>query len=66
MARTPSNMLPLGTKAPAFNLLDTTNDTYKNLEHLQGVQGTVIAFICNHCPFVIHINQALVNTANLY
>ena len=66
MARTPSNMLPLGTKAPAFNLLDTTNDTYKNLEHLQGAQGTVIAFICNHCPFVIHINQALVNTANLY
>jgi peroxiredoxin len=59
-------MLPLGTKAPAFNLLDTTNDTYKNLEHLQGAQGTVIAFICNHCPFVIHINQALVNTANLY
>ena len=66
MARTPSNMLPLGTKAPAFNLLDTTNDTYKNLEHLQGAQGTVIAFICNHCPFVIHINQALVTTANLY
>ena len=66
MARTPSNMLPLGTKAPTFNLLDTTSGTYKNLENLQGAQGTVIAFICNHCPFVIHINKALVDTANLY
>ena len=66
MARTPSNMLPLGTKAPTFNLLDTTSGTYKNLENLQGAQGTVIAFICNHCPFVIHINKALIDTANLY
>jgi peroxiredoxin len=38
MARTPSNMLPLGTKAPTFNLLDTTSDTYKNLENLQGAR----------------------------
>ena len=66
MARTPSNMLPLGTKAPSFNLLDTKSDTYKTLEILKGSEGTLVAFICNHCPFVIHINDTLVTIANEY
>ena len=66
MARTPSNMLPLGTIAPDFNLFDTTSDSYKNLNELKGDIGTVVAFICNHCPFVVHINSELVNIANAY
>ena len=66
MARTPSNMLPLGTKAPSFNLLDTKSDTYKTLDILKGSEGTLVAFICNHCPFVIHINDTLVAIANDY
>ena len=66
MARTPSNMLDLGTIAPDFNLIDTKSDTFKNLDSLKGEKGTVIAFICNHCPFVVHINSELVNIANLY
>jgi len=66
MARTPSNMLPLGTIAPYFNLVDTISDSFKSLEDLKGDKGTVVAFICNHCPFVIHINEKLVEIANYY
>ena len=66
MARTPSNMLPLGTVAPPFNLLDTVSDEFKTLKQLQGKHGTVVVFICNHCPFVIHINETLVGIANGY
>ncbi|MEX0289115.1 MAG: thioredoxin family protein [Flavobacteriaceae bacterium] len=64
MARTPSNMLPLGTRAPEFNLTDTVSDTHKNLQDLKGTNGTVIMFICNHCPFVKHVNQGIVALAN--
>ncbi|WP_412984500.1 thioredoxin family protein [Pontimicrobium sp. IMCC45349] len=66
MARTPSNMLPLGTKAPSFNLFDTVSNEILSLNNLKGNQGTVIMFICNHCPFVIHINKAIVEIANMY
>jgi peroxiredoxin len=66
MARTPSNMLPLGTKAPSFSLLDTVSNTVISLDNLKGKQGTVIMFICNHCPFVIHVNSQLVSIANAY
>ncbi len=66
MAQTPSNMLPLGTKAPDFSLLDTVSDSILNLNDIKGKKGTVIMFICNHCPFVIHINPELVAIANSY
>lgn len=59
MARTPSNMLPLGTKAPEFELLDTVSNMTLSLEKLKGKNGTVVMFICNHCPFVIHVNPEL-------
>ncbi|MBP0904558.1 thioredoxin family protein [Mariniflexile gromovii] len=60
MADTPSNMLPLGTTAPYFELIDTTSDTLVNLEMVKGENGTVVIFICNHCPFVIHVNKEIV------
>ena len=66
MARTLSNMLPLGTQAPDFTLYDTVSGEQKGLEDLKGPGGTVIFFICNHCPFVIHVNQELVRLANDY
>ena len=66
MARTPSNMLPLGTIAHDFNLLDTISDKYLGLHELKGDIATVIMFICNHCPFVVHVNQQLVTLANDY
>ena len=66
MAMTPSKMLPLGTKAPDFSLLDTVSDTALSLSKLKGKKGTLIMFICNHCPFVIHVNSEIVSMANAY
>ncbi|WP_445955145.1 thioredoxin family protein [Yeosuana sp.] len=66
MSNTSSNMLPLGTKAPEFSLLDTVSGNILNLNNLKENLGTVIMFICNHCPFVMHVNSELVKIANLY
>ena len=66
MARTPSNMVPIGFKAPHFNLLNTKSGKILSLENLAGEKCTLIMFICNHCPFVIHINEEIVNIANEY
>ena len=60
MALTRSNQFLTGTKAPDFTLLNTVDDTHVSLSALKGANGTVIFFICNHCPFVIHINAELV------
>jgi peroxiredoxin len=66
MAQTPSNMLPLGTKAPSFSLSDTVSGRSLTLDQIRGAQGTVVMFICNHCPFVKHINAGLVRAAKDY
>ncbi|MDO6519851.1 thioredoxin family protein [Zobellia uliginosa] len=66
MARTPSNMLPLGTTAPDFKLQNTITGETSALNDLKGTRGTLIAFICNHCPFVKHINPELVRLAKTY
>ncbi len=66
MARTPSNMLPLNTVAPNFSLLNTVTGKTHSLQELKGRKATIIMFICNHCPFVIHVNKELVNVANAY
>ena len=59
MAMTPSNMLALGTPAADFSLLDTVSGKKLSLQELKGEKGTVIMFICNHCPFVIHVNPEI-------
>lgn len=66
MARTPSNMIPLGTKAPHFELVDTKDNILKSLSSLKGEKATVIMFICNHCPFVIHVNPEISKLAKDY
>jgi len=66
MAATPSTMLPLGTLAPSFELLNTANNQMASLNQLKGEKGTFIMFICNHCPYVRHIETELVNIANKY
>lgn len=66
MAKTPSTMLPLGTTAPAFNLWDPVKQTHQSLEALKSNQATVILFICNHCPFVKHIKNGIIQLANDY
>ena len=66
MSRTESNMLALGTTAPEFSLLDTVSQKTMNLHALNGEKGTVIMFICNHCPFVIHVNPEITKLASEY
>ena len=64
MAKTPSNMLALGTKAPFFELHNPTkNNELQSLDNLKGERGTLVMFICNHCPFVVHVIEKL---AELY
>ncbi|MHA7057875.1 thioredoxin family protein [Aquimarina sp. M1] len=66
MARTPSNMLSLGTVAPDFSLVDAVTNDKVSLHDIKGEKGTVVMFICNHCPFVIHVNEEIVRIANDY
>ncbi len=66
MAATPSNMLALGTAAPDFKLLDTISGKYLTYNDIKGKNGTVIMFICNHCPYVLHVNGEIVKIADEY
>jgi peroxiredoxin len=66
MALTESTMLPLGTKAPAYDLPDTISGKNVSLDSLTTGAGTVIMFICNHCPFVTHVQSELVRLARDY
>lgn len=66
MALTPSNMMPLGTKAPHFTLIDSVTKKPVSLVDIKGNKGTVVMFICNHCPFVKHVNEELVRLCNDY
>lgn len=66
MARTESNMLPLGTPAPDFHLPDTVTGKTISLNDVATGYATVIMFICNHCPYVLHVNEEIVRLANEY
>ena len=58
MVRTPSTMLPLGTPAPDFEL-PNVDGRILSYADVAGGQGTVVMFICNHCPFVKHVADQL-------
>lgn len=58
-------MLPLGTPAPEFSLNDTVSGDTVSLADCEG-KALVVIFICNHCPFVIHIQDGLVSFGNDY
>lgn len=66
MSETASTMLPLGTTAPDFTLPDTVTGKHLTLQELKGDQGTVIIFICNHCPYVLHIKDQMIAIAKQY
>ncbi|MDD2477175.1 MAG: thioredoxin family protein [Dysgonamonadaceae bacterium] len=66
MALTLSNMMELGTKAPDFSLYDTVSEQNVALSDIKSNVATVIVFICNHCPYVKHLNSKLVEVANEY
>ena len=59
-------MTALGKTAPDFTLRDTISDKQISLTEIKGDVATVIMFICNHCPFVLHVNNELVKLSNDY
>src|SRR5665213_3081161 len=63
MALTPSTMLPLGTTAPDFLLPDTNGKTV-SLAGFKSAPALLVVFMCNHCPYVIHIRAGLAQLAN--
>ena len=65
MSRTPSTMIPLGTIIPEFNLPDVVSGENISAEDVKG-KISVVMFICNHCPFVKHVNDQLVKLGNDY
>lgn len=65
MSATASTMLPLTTKAPDFHLPDTEGKTV-SLSDLRDARALVVAFLCNHCPFVKHVIRDLVDLAKEY
>jgi peroxiredoxin len=65
MALTPSTMAPLGTQAPAFSLPDTDGKVV-SLADFTGAPVLLVAFICNHCPYVKHVRAALAGLAREY
>ncbi|MBA4853270.1 thioredoxin family protein [Emticicia sp. BO119] len=63
MARTESTMLPIGTLAPIFILPDTISGQLLSMNDLRSEKATVVMFICNHCPYVLHVKDELVKLA---
>ncbi len=62
---TPSSMLPLGTPLPPVRLKDAVGGNVVDVNAVAaGKRGTVVMFICNHCPYVVHIQPALGRVAN--
>src|SRR3990167_7442970 len=66
MSLSPSTMLALGTKAPDFCLLDVISKKKCSLRELPSSNATVVIFICNHCPYVKHICDKLIEVVKIY
>lgn len=65
MVKTVSTMLPLGTKAPEFTLVNV-DGTSVSLSQFSGAPALVVVFMCNHCPFVKHLADALAQFGHEY
>ncbi len=65
MVKTPSTMLPLGTQAPHFSLPDPQGKLV-SLGDFVDAPVLLVAFICNHCPFVKHIAEGFAALAKEY
>jgi peroxiredoxin len=65
MVRTASTMLPLGTKAPNFELVNVDGQTVA-LQDFKDAKALLVIFMCNHCPYVKHVADGLVALVNEY
>lgn len=66
MAKTPSQMLELGTVCPDFSLEDAVDGAQVNRDDFSGRPALLVLFICNHCPYVVHIRDGLTQLAKDY
>jgi thiol-disulfide isomerase/thioredoxin len=66
MARTPTTFIPLGFSAPDFELPDVVSGELMNDDRAFSSGPTVVVFMCNHCPFVVHILEQFVSFARAY
>ena len=66
MVKTASTMLPLGSSCPDFSLVNTADGQMVSLADFQSAPGLLVVFMCNHCPFVIHVREALAAFAKEY
>ena len=65
MVRTPSTMLPLGTAAPDFELVNVDGQSVQ-LADFRGAPALLVMFVCNHCPYVKHVADELARLGNAY
>lgn len=65
MVKTASTMLPLGTKAPDFSLVNVDGQTV-SLSDFEGSPALLVIFMCNHCPFVKHVAHELARLGHEY
>ncbi|MEX0720199.1 MAG: thioredoxin family protein [Balneolaceae bacterium] len=65
MSATPSTMLELGTKAPDFTL-PSVHGGKLSLRYAENSKAFVVMFICNHCPYVKHLEQGIIDLAKEY
>ena len=66
MVRTESFMQELGSTAPAFTLPDIVTGKSVSLDNARGPKGLLVMFLCAHCPFVKHLEQAIADFAREY
>ncbi len=66
MSLTPTKAIPLGFQAPDFRLPDTVTGKDLSYPDIKGEKGTLVMFICNHCPYVKHVIRELVQLGNDY
>ncbi len=59
MVKTVSTMMPLGSPAAEIGLVDTVSGSTVRLEDFEGKKGLLVMFICNHCPYVVHVREEL-------
>lgn len=61
-----SAMLPIGTTAPPFDLLDVVTGQRYSLDSFATRTGLLVMFICRHCPYVVHVEHELAKLGHDY
>ncbi len=59
-------MIPLGTRAPDFELPDMVSGKTFRLSDMASARATVVMFLCNHCPYVLYVNPEIVRIIAKY